>query len=260
MGSTQLGPGRWEHHFSASGLKDYLTCAEKGRRQYFRLLPDKQTEFTAMGRAVHKGIEKSFVDENPHDVAIEAFVEAAKHPNFQYVKYTPAECIDFISHHIINYTRFVKPHLPEPVAIEQWFDIPFYEDPFRTIYLRGAIDCVTERDIIDWKTAGSPHKIWEVDKYALQPAIYIWAWNQLSGQDRDHLRYVVFVNGKGIQDYSITRTPAHVEWVKFQAIQFARMVESGLPYWTMNDQGWYCAEKWCSAWHDCKGKILNGGM
>lgn len=263
MPSVQHGDGRWSHTFSASGLKSYLVCPEQGRRQYHKLMPWKSNEITTLGRAVHSGFEASLKEDlGPTPalrVAQHAFADGTLEPGFEWVKYSPEQVALYIECHMASFYKEVRPKLGAVQAVEEPFDLPLHEDPFRTIRLRGIIDCVTADDVIDWKTAGSPHKVWEVERYAIQPTVYTWAWSQISGENRDALRYVVFVHGKGIQDYKVVRVPTAIEWLKFQAIQFARLIESDLPFWTMNDQGWHCAEKWCGAWSDCKGKYLEGG-
>jgi RecB family exonuclease len=266
MPSHQAPDGRWHHTFSASWLKDYATCPEKARRRYYNITPRFSTAYTALGSAVHAGFEaalKPLLDptadgghESPLTVALEKLAQVQSEDG--HVSDDKLDTETLVRQHMGTFTAQTLPHM-KPLVVEEKFDLPIYEDGFRTIRLRGAIDCVDANlGVIDWKTAGSPHKVWEKERYEVQPTVYVWAWNLLTGQQVDHMRFVVFVHNKGVQEYTVSRDSDDVEWLKFKALGAARHVESGLPIWAMNDSGWWCSQKWCPAWDDCKGRFING--
>lgn len=266
MPSHQAPDGRWHHTFSASWLKEFATCPERARRRYYGITPDRINEYTALGSAVHAGIEERLKTktEDSYTSSRETSQAAAQavlddkwaQPHYETVKMGQAEQARLVTQHLDRFEAELFPHL-SPLVVEEKFDLPLYKDGFRTINLRGAIDCVDRNlGLIDWKTAGNAHKQWEKQRYEVQPTVYTWAWNKMYATEYDHMRYVVFIHDKGIQEYTVTRTPGHVEWLEFQALAAARQVESGLPVWTMNDTGWHCSAKWCPAWDDCKGKYV----
>lgn len=265
MPSHQSPEGRWHHTFSASWLKDFATCPEKARRRYFGITPNKVTEYTALGSAVHAGIEFRLNGllggwettlAGARVAAQEKLDQLWADPTYEPQKMNNDEQARLVNQHLGTFDRETLPHL-KPLVAEEQFDLELYSDAFRTINIRGAIDCVDRNlGVIDWKTAGNPHKAWEKQRYEVQPTVYTWAWNKLQGTHVDHMRYVVFIHDKGVQEYTVSRGPEHVEWLKYQAIAAARQVESGLPVWTMNDSGWWCAAKWCPAYNACKGSFI----
>lgn len=265
MPSHQSPDGTWHHTFSASWLKEFATCPEKARRRYFGITPSKVTEFTSLGSAVHAGIEyrlRGLIDGTPtnqdgmHAVGHDKLAELWSDPTYTAVKLNEQEQARLVAQHLDTFADQLLPHL-QPLVAEEMFNLPLYKDGFRTINIRGAIDCVDRNlGVIDWKTAGSAHKQWEKQRYEVQPTVYTWAWNTLQAAHIDHMRYVVFIHDKGIQEYTVTRNSEHVDWMTFQALAAARQVESGLPIWTMNDGGWWCAAKWCSAYDACKGSFI----
>lgn len=266
MPSVRNPDGTWVHTFSSSWMSTYAKCPEQARRRYFRLDPEGSSELTALGKAVHLAIEHMINQKADRRMlpayqtfAKEEFVKATQVPGFQWVKYDQAACYTYISQHLTTFVDEILPGL-QPVATEVPFDVEAYADVFRTVRFRGFIDYVDElTGITDWKTAGAPHKVWEKEKQDVQSVVYPWAWSILTKENDLHwrkLRYVVFLHGKGKQEYAIQRTVQHFEWLKHQALQAALLIEANLPHWTMNDSGWWCAEKWCSSWTNCKGKFL----
>lgn len=268
MPSHQSPDGSWHHTFSASWLKEFATCPEKARRRYFGVTPNKVTEYTSVGSAVHAGIEyrldalinDSSADRNGmHDIAQAKLKDLWSDPTYAPAKMDEQEQWRLVSQHLDTFAEQTLPHM-RPLVVEEKFDLKLYADAFRTINIRGAIDCVDRNlGVIDWKTAGSAHRAWEKQRYEIQPTVYTWAWNKLQGTHVNQMRYVVFIHDKGIQEYTVTRDPQHVDWMSFQALAAARQIESGLPVWTMNDSGWWCAEKWCAAWDQCKGNFIKEG-
>lgn len=265
MPSHQSPEGIWHHTFSASWLKDFATCPEKARRRYFGITPNKVTEYTSLGSAVHAGIDHELsarlagVDSGVYgmrDAARGKLEELWEDPTYEPQKMNEQEQWRLVQQHLTTFTEQTLPHL-QPLVSEEQFDLELCHDAFRRIRIRGAIDCVDRNlGLIDWKTAGSPHKQWEKERYEIQPTVYTWAWNSLMGTHVDHLRYVVYIHDKGVQEYTVKVTPEHVDWLKYKAVAAARMVESGLPVWAMNDSGWWCAKKWCAAWDNCKGAYI----
>lgn len=265
MPSHQHPDGRWVHTFSASWLREYATCPERARRRYFGITKRSASEYTALGSAFHAGVEFAIrskmgeeqAEVNATDAALLTLEGIEAQADFlEGGKIGPEDRRRLLAQHLNTFTEKVLPEL-QPVAVEHEFDVPVHVDPFREVRLRGRIDYIdAQLGVIDWKTAGSPHKTWEAERWDVQSTVYTLAEKARTGTAPDGLRYVVFVHDKALQTYTIERNEQHMEWVRLQAVQAARMVESGLPHWVMNDAGWWCAEKWCPAWQDCKGAVL----
>lgn len=263
MPSTHNADGTWTHTLSASWMSTYAKCPEQARQRYYRLNPETSSELTALGRACHAAFE-AIINQKAdtrmlpayQTYAKEQFVKATQTAGFRWVKYTQEACYAYIDQHLITFVNEVLPGL-RPIATEKAFDLPVYNDPFREIRFRGFIDYVDEEGLWDWKTAGQPHKVWEKEKQDLQSVIYPWAYAHLEGKQFEWMDYKVFIHGQHFQTYRLRYNSQKLEWLKFQALQAALLIEANLPHWTMNDQGWWCAPKWCDAWDNCKGKFLS---
>jgi hypothetical protein len=178
--SHQSPEGRWHHTFSASWLKDFATCPEKARRRYFGITANKVTEYTSLGSAVHAGIEyrlKGLIEgyktaaNGAHEVAYVKLQELWEDPTYAPEKMDEQEQKRLVFQHLDVFEAQTLPHL-KPLVAEEKFDLKLYQDAFRTINIRGAIDCVDKNlGVIDWKTAGSPHKQWEKQRYEVQPTV-----------------------------------------------------------------------------------------
>jgi hypothetical protein len=145
---------------------------------------------------------------------------------------------------------------------EKRFILPFYEDQDRVIELSGAIDYV---DLIprDWKTSGSGmgYEKWELQRWNIQATVYTWAAMMLglvdpvphsTGEHQFPFEFVV-MGGKAVKRVTITRTEADWSWLQDKVIRLAKLIESGLDPWPVNDNHALCSPKWCPAWDDCKG-------
>lgn len=269
MPSHQNPDGTWHHLFSATWLETYARCPEQGRQRYYKLNQEGPSDYIALGGAVHAGIEegiRTILDADPcegtnsdtvhhlyarsWDAALGKLFQVEGELGYHGDKWDHGQLVDLIRQHLTTFYDEVYPTL-KPVAAEQTFERELHSDPFRTISIRGSIDYIDEDlGVIDWKTAGNPHKPWEKQRFAMQPTVYSW----IAGADG--MRYVVFVHNKKPQTYEVSRTEQHTEWMRFQALQAARLIESGLPVWTPNDQGWWCSAKWCPAWDNCKGMFI----
>jgi PD-(D/E)XK nuclease superfamily protein len=259
MPSTQLPDGRWEHTFSASWLTNFATCPEQARQRYLKLTPFTANDYTALGNGMHRAFEVSLqaridgreiTQEEACAAALAKFEEIAAEPGFEYKKWTHDSAITQMYQHIETFWAEIMP-IAQPLAVEKEFNLPLLNDTFRSINLRGFIDCVdAELGVIDWKSAGSPYKQWEKERYEKQPTVYAWAENT------DAMRYVVFVHGKAPQTFVVPRNDGHIEWLKRQALAAARLIEANISVWPMVDSGWHCSPKWCNAWATCRGQFL----
>jgi len=265
MPSIQLPDGKWQHTFSASWLSAFADCPEQARQRYYNLTKYSVNDYTALGSALHKAIEVSLqakIDgsaptlEAARKAALEQFAVTASEAGFEYKKWTPESALVQLDQHLVTFWDEIMP-ISKPVAVEAEFNLQLFEDIYREVRIRGFIDYVdAELGITDWKSSGSPYKPWEKERYEKQPTVYPWAWSQLTGEDHHDMRYVVFVHGKAPQTFVVPRNEGHILWLKRQALAAARLIETNLSIWPMNDTSWKCSPKWCSAWSGCRGLFL----
>ena len=259
MPSIQLPDGRYQHTFSASWISNFAQCPEQARQRYYKISPYSASDYTALGSALHKAFEVSLQEridgrepliEDSLSAALEVVGLIEDEAGFEYKKWTPESLRTQVSQHLTTFWDEILP-IAQPVAVEKPFDLPLYEDPQRTIRIRGFIDYVdAELGVVDWKTSGQHYKVWEKERFEKQPTVYAWAENV------DAMRYVVFVHGKSPQTFEVKRNPGHIEWFKRQSLAAARLIEANLSIWPMIDTSWACSPRWCNAWATCRGQFL----
>jgi hypothetical protein len=133
------------------------------------------------------------------------------------------------------------------------------------ITIAGTMDYVDEFECIwDWKTAGREYEAYEYKRYKIQPTVYTFALAHELGL-HDHPEVVDWEFSYGIsiksgrktnQMLHVTRNNGHWSWLQEQFVAIGNLILADLPTWPLNDQGWWCSPKWCSAWDQCKGKHL----
>jgi hypothetical protein len=249
-----------EHTFRQSQLNTWLMCPEQYRLDAAGLLPRQETEATAVGTAVHAAIETvlrgdATIDEG-HDAAMDAW-DKIKPTIDKWVKASPETCVAHVSNCYNSWADTCYPQLPAIEAVEKQFNVLLYEDDDRRIYLSGTVDAVDETGCVwDWKTAGRAYEPWEADRFKIQPTVYTYAARHAWGIDNPEFAYAVMVKRATPVDAQILvvqRDERHWSWLQKQALSLALTIEADLPVWQLNDQGWWCSDRWCGAWASCKG-------
>ena len=121
------------------------------------------------------------------------------------------------------------------------------------VELTGTIDCVDEGGFVwDWKTAARSYAAtaWEYQRWAIQPTVYCFA------TDLNLFQYGVLVHNGDAEIVTVERDVPHFQFLAHQIDRIVDLIEADLPHWPLNDQGWWCSERWCAAWADCKGRPL----
>lgn len=256
---------RWVHQFSQTWLNDLSKCPEMARGSK----PYTYTDSTALGSAVHAGIEDTFEflhgdgDGFGHD-AVEHYLDRLQSKDgWEYTKYSVAKVYEKAHQLFQTWYDEVLPDivLDDTPPIEHRFERVLVDTPERLINLTGTIDLVDKHNVVwDWKTAGQEYEVWERQRYAFQPTAYTWAW---ATEDRFFqrewleppwdFRYCVLLISGGVQYVDVWRTWEHVNWLRQQAVAAATLIEAELAIWPLNDQGWHCSPKWCHKFDECKG-------
>jgi hypothetical protein len=252
-------------------------CLERGRLDWFTELESPDTDATVLGTAVHE-----YAEQRLHGRTIwESFNHASEWFNARIA------ADDFVRKQIKGDQTLRDYHramceawevniLPEVQAVESvegsfLVKLAAHPDTPAELWLEGTWDLLAKDDlplIWDWKTAGrlDLYEGWQIDRWYVQPTTYTAAVAAMRGIDpmtapSDYEG--VFFHGvvtKGKHPHTLIHrtTRGRPDW-RFLAKQlwtFVTLYEKIGPHgttWPLNDQGWWCSEKWCPAWFNCKG-------
>jgi hypothetical protein len=124
------------------------------------------------------------------------------------------------------------------------------------------------RRIWDWKTSGQEYKLWEKQRWAVQPTVYTWAAAQngllLPDGFGDYtFEYKVLKRSakpSKFMTYRVTRTIRSWAWLERVVQNVATLfVTMGIEdEWPLNDHSALCSPKWCPFWDQCKGQYVDG--
>jgi hypothetical protein len=274
---TQDDQGRAVYKFHQSWLSDTDLCLERARLGLVGGLPPQETDATAVGTAVHLGIETCIEGILEHgenhlsladlvEVANEEFDRLSELPHFQWVKRKDAGCRSYIGMALASWYREVLPGLA-PVATEVRIPtLELYSDLERVINIGGTVDYVDANvGLVDWKT-GSAHSWagndWQKQRWSVQATLYTFAHYVMGGGDPDNppadlvvpFTFVVMLDNAKVQTVRVDRRPGDWDWLRRKALAVAYQIESGTDRtWPLNDQHALCSPKWCPVWDACKG-------
>lgn len=258
-GSQKHDNGRWEHNFSQSFIGTFQKCPEQARASYFHELPRTETDSTALGTAVHAGIEYALYEKRDErdpdfDDARDVLVnELDQIGEWKYTKLSRENVYATAAFLLHTWFKDVLPEV-EPALIEHPFREFLYADEHREINVVGTMDCIDDDGRVwDWKTASRPYEKWEKDRWAVQPTVYSLA---MCDAEMAPFRYCVLCYDGSVQIMDIHRDFTHVDWLREQCSQIAWMIENEVNPWPYNDSGWWCGPRWCGLFSECKGKFI----
>lgn len=270
---TPRDDGKTQFVFSQSWLNTMLgTCQEQARLELVNELELGPTDATAIGTAVHAGIEYVLLGGRYEIEAMEAAREAwdaeVAHPNFRWVQVRDdAEAMALVADCLTAWHQQVFPQLGTPLGVELPYRLFLCDGEGWVAYLEGAIDFIDERSVWDWKTAGDDRKYrsgrggeaWKLKRWSIQASSYTLAAYEACFFDDVPVpfTYAAMTKGKGeAQLLELQRGPADWEWLRQQVRAVVPMMLADLPSWPLNDQHALCSPKWCRAWEQCKGATL----
>ena len=247
-----------------SWLGQLAMCPERARQDLMGISESTESSNTAIGTAVHYGIEQCLLDQmqtgDPlplHDTQEMAMGEwMRKEPEIVRWNHKPQEATEIILANTEAWWNEVRPGL-HPTAVEYEFDLPIAPktDTHPEIWLKGTIDCVQEPGLptIDWKNPGrKPSDEWQKKRWSVQAAAYTWAMGD--GSTPQEFEFVHLV--KGVVHRTLIEV-GPVEWASLVALarSAGTLISANLPVWPLNMTGWHCSPKWCGAWKTCRGMI-----
>lgn len=249
--------------FSQSWLNTFMNCPEQARRDLVGELPRQETDATAIGTAMHSGIEAVLRGGSVADGEAAAKEELGRLVDLPHFRMVQAKTIPTMVKTMMRcYSIWVDnclPGLGHPLYVEETFTVDGLAQG--RARLKGTMDFVDDRhEIWDWKTSGRPYETWEKERWAIQPTAYALGLQQLLGQRLDpvHFNYAVCIKG-GKQQYqllSVQRTQKHMLWLEEQITSIIKLIEADLPVWPLRDQHALCSPKWCPVYSDCKGRFV----
>ncbi len=253
--------------FRQSWLNTFQHCPEQARLDMLGQLPRRESDATAMGTAVHSGIEEILLGGSDADgiaAAYDKFDELSALENFDWVQ---VKTLDTAQRTIFNalwgWYDHVYPQLGTPITIEHNFKVQIGSHNYTEIWLSGTWDFEDEGGLWDWKTAGREYERWEVERWHVQPTAYTLAHSLINDCEPVDFNYSISVksgaNKSRMQVIPVRRHQGHYNWLIHQCIQALKLydaTEQGHESWPLMDQGWTCSPKWCTNWMNCKGKYL----
>lgn len=255
-----------------SWLGTLAMCPERARQDLLGLSAPTESTNTAIGTAVHYGIEQCLLEQmqtgepmTMHETQELAVGEwFRKEPEIVMWNHESQTATDIILRNTEAWWNEVRPGV-RPTGVEHAFNLLIVPEGegHPEIWLKGSIDCVQEpgMPILDWKNPGrKPHAEWEKKRWSVQAAAYTWAIGTegespaTSLDTPQQFEFVHLVKG------TVHRTLVDVgpaEWASL--VMLARsagtLIAANLPVWPLTMSGWHCSPKWCGAWATCRGAV-----
>ena len=257
-------------HFSASQLDLYCRCPESYRRRYICgdvILP---TVYQVRGTSMHDGAAVNLrqkIDTHrdlPRKQIIEAGIATYEAETRNGVSLTVeeasrgvgvvlAEVKDDLAAILDCHAREQAP-VYQPVMVEQAVRVSLPDAPRD---LLAVIDCATETEVVDFKTAKRKKSRADIES-SIQLTIYAAAYHAVQGEPPQTVALDTVVQSKTKterQKLVDVRTPRDLEALaaRINAVQHAITVGSFPP---AMPGSWYCSDKYCGYYRTCP--FVNG--
>lgn len=284
--------GVWEHHIRQSDIGRFRKCPELHRLSMAGKVPRQDGDAALIGTSVHAGVaaaldllteqvepdydtclglalqtlETGWNEDSLHQVQIRSLTEAASFVQGCFLAW---------------WSYFLEQFDPETIdSVEAPFDVLAMQGPTRRVYLSGTADVrFTDLSIVDWKFpkdtyAGSNR--WKHERYDMQPTHYLWAsllraginplllqrWDGREGTaSRDDplpaFTYGVVLRERQVpEEVDVIRTYGDVQFYARELMNLCQLIEARLDHWPLNPSDWWCSDKWCEAWDQCRGMYM----
>jgi hypothetical protein len=246
-----------------SWLKEYLMCPEKARRSMSE--PTVPSDAMILGTAFHTGAEIRMHGadrDTAWDAAAQHLDELLTEPVT--MDETPVGLFTLLSNLLWLFEDQTFPRYEgRAEIIEQKHEMQIGEANGLDVYLRGTPDLVTDTQIVDWKTAGRKYTPWEYQRWDVQSATYTWLMSDLLGREINNFTFAVHPkvktnpHTKEVQFLDVYRGRQHWDWLRDMVLDIVNRYGGDESPWPVNDQGWWCSEKRCTFWSDCKGSYID---
>jgi len=243
-------------HLSASSISMYLRCPMQFYFRYILGLKIPTAAMLILGRAYHKALEvnfkqkiKTFKDmpvQDLQDIYRTDFTYRKDNEDIEWKEEKPEQMID-VGTKLVELYRNEKAPLIQPIEVEKWITIPV-----KNIPIKGRIDLITKKNIIDHKTS-SRKKI--LDPTDIQASIYSIA--------RPNLKFIYQVAVKTKKPYIQEDLEVPVSeydklFVKSMILRITQAIQTGV--FVPNPTGWWCSRNFCGYYDRCKKLITKSYM
>lgn len=248
-----------------SSLNDMAICPERTRLK--QVLPQfvSTTDATAMGTAVHHGIETILAGASMNDgldASLTMFA-SLQYEGFRETNLKPELYETHISSMIKAFHEGILPEVELGGHVEYRFSVPMHmEVNGYEVWLEGTMDYMSPNGVIwDWKTSSRAYNGKDKQSTSVQASAYVLAAHTLGMCYLPaEFRYGVMVRQADpkAQIVYLTRNEHHILWLKNIVEPYVRYaLTTGLDHaWMRNDTGTLCSEQWCSHWSVCKGACV----
>lgn len=250
--------------FHQSWINTFMMCPERARAEAYGLVERTESDAAAVGTAMHLAIETflqgGVTPQQALDAGVAEFDRIAAMPNFEWVKVkTRDTAIQHVTACFNGWHTNVLREIGSIEGLERSFDVQLCTHNGIEIRLAGTIDLIADSMLWDWKTASRAYDVWEYERFAVQPTVY-GAAARIEGwiEDPVPFMYAVMVKPKGESQMFVVHRNMNTQlWLEEQLTQIVDMDQANLSTWPLNDNGWWCSEKWCPLWASCKGFYPN---
>jgi len=155
--------------------------------------------------------------------------------------------------------------IPKGTRAEVGFEVKVHSDLKRDVYLRGASDMwLPDGSIQDWKLSGQDYAgrdAWKFQRYDPQPGHYVLgrALVENAAVFSKKFTYVNIHRKKMVvQRLPLELTKGDLTWHLQRVLRLCDAVEAhGFENpWPINPTDWWCSNKWCQSWKECRGKHI----
>lgn len=278
MNVTSGEDGQLVYELHQSDINTYLICPERARASWAGEVSDPPNDRTAVGTAVHAGIEELLRGGSADDalrMTHMAWVRETATPGFRYVKAKAEEtCIRHIHRALAAWHRYVYPTLGNPLLVERSFDLRLDVGavagpgvPLQPIEIRlaGRIDHGDELGLYDWKVTTHDHKYtvgfggdgWQLQRWGIQPSVYTWAVHQLGIYEPPvDFTYVALHPTTGKVTY-LPCSRSEGDWAVLRKLCWNIVGQhlAGAAEWPLNNQHALCSADWCPNHPACMGAV-----
>ena len=255
--------GRYVHTWvRQSSIKTSDMCMNRLRESLFNLAVEPKNDGAELGTACHQAVEdviQSRIDQEAemteydmYDAFDYYWDEMSQEVDNWYSYGDEKKAWDNGRKKLYSWYHNVLPMIKKPVGVEVNFNKLLMENEQRVVYLRGTVDLVEEDMLWDWKfpKADYTRDRWQYDRWDVQSIAYTWAMGV------PNFSYGVMHNS-GWGTMQFVRGQSEHDWLKQKVATICEYIENNLHLegkWLLNDNGWWCSEKWCPSWTRCKGQ------
>ena len=143
------------------------------------------------------------------------------------------------------------------VHIERQFTRELFSDERRTISIQGTIDLVDGSTLWDWKTGNMVYRPERVRtaKETVQHVVYCAAMSDCLPDMSHTFRYAFTPRKGGMSIVDVAPTAADYRWLLRELQGMADLIEARPASWPIRPTDWWCSDKFCPVYGNCRGLI-----